>query len=209
MNDLLKPLIKAADEKKSNIACNGRETGYYAFPVRKPGLSMVAIFMLLGFFASSESLAGAGEIASQNNAQEQGGTGWNWPDIKVPSLGSLSVNLNEGIASLSLGFPDRQMLDESLASGVVAGLAAAREIASAAFDAARDDLERHATWQYKVVDLENSLSAAEIEQKLTDLGKEKWELLSVTSLPNKTRYYFKKRGMSLLRVIAPMFAPDR
>ncbi len=86
---------------------------------------------------------------------------------------------------------------------------AAREIASAAFDAARNDLEKHATWHYKVVDLDNTLSASQIEQKLTDLGKETWELVSLTPLAKQTRYYFKKRGISLLRVIAPMFTPDR
>ncbi len=173
---------------------------------RRPAAYLILALFLTGCFAPTVTPAGAAEPASQQPAEESGASGWNWPNIKVPSLGSLSVNLPGSLASFSFSMPDRQIISESLASGAIM---AAREIASAAFDAARNDLEKHATWHYKVVDLDNTLSASQIEQKLTDLGKETWELVSLTPLAKQTRYYFKKRGISLLRVIAPMFTPDR
>lgn len=144
-------------------------------------------------------------------AQEQqtASGSWSWPKINVPSLASISVSLPVSIASLTERLPDKQDFSDALASGVVKGLFSFREVASAAFDMARDDLDKHATWQYRVVDFQNDAPPEELEKQLTELGKDKWELVSITPLPAKTRFYLKKRGISLLRLLAPVLNPEK
>lgn len=146
-------------------------------------------------------------VLSQEQTTASGG--WSWPKINVPSLSSFSVSLPLNIASLGINLPDSKDFSDALASGVVKGLFSFREVASAAFDMARDDLDKHSTWQYRVVDLQNDAPAEELEKQLTELGKDKWELVSITPLPAKTRFYFKKRGISLLRLLTPVLNPEK
>ncbi|HOI91996.1 MAG TPA: hypothetical protein PLK28_15955 [Candidatus Rifleibacterium sp.] len=141
--------------------------------------------------------------------QATASSSWSWPKINVPALSSFSVSLPLNIASLGIDLPDSQDFSDALASGVVKGLFSFREVASAAFDMARDDLDKHSTWQYRVVDLQNDAPAEELEKQLTELGKDKWELVSITPLPTKNRFYFKKRGISLLRLLAPVLNPEK
>ena len=157
-------------------------------------------FMLFGLLACQPAFC-------QEQATASGS--WSWQKINIPALSSFSVSLPLNIASLGIDLPDSQDFSDALASGVFKGLFSFREVASAAFDMARDDLDKHSTWQYRVVDLENFAAPEELEQKLTELGKEKWELVSITPLPTKTRFYFKKRGISLLRLLAPVFDPEK
>lgn len=157
-------------------------------------------FLLFGLLACQPAFC-------QDQAAASGS--WSWPKINVPALSSFSVSLPLNIASLGIDLPDSQDFSDALASGVVKGLFSFRAVASAAFDMARDDLDKHSTWQYRVVDFENSAAPEELEQELTALGKEKWELVSITPLSTKSRFYFKKRGISLLRLLAPVLNPEK
>lgn len=165
-----------------------------------PMMTYVLFFILFGVLVCQPAFCQDRTTASGS---------WSWPKIKVPDLSSFSVSLPLNIASLGINLPDSQDFSDALASGVVKGLVSFRQVASAAFEMARDDLDKHATWHYRVVDFENAAMPEELEQKLTELGKEKWELVSITPLPTKNRFYFKKRGISLLRLLAPVFDPEK
>lgn len=135
--------------------------------------------------------------------------GWGWPSFEMPSLASITSPLPLSLASFSVNLPSPGSFSEALASGVIDGLTSSiKEIASGAFAAARSDLEKHATWDYKVIDLDNKISAEETQTRLAALGKEKWELVNTLPIGNKTRLILKKPGISLLRAIAPILNRD-
>ncbi len=200
-------LLLIAAKLKQILKPNPRSSVFISarkYKQHRPAVS--TLFMQYSIIVLFCLLAGQ-PVFSQEQAIASGS--WSWPKINVPSLASISVSLPVSLASLTQALPDKQDFSDALASGVVKGLFSFREVASAAFDMARDDLEKHATWHYRVVDLQNDAPPEELEKQLTELGKDKWELVSITPLPTKTRFYFKKRGISLLRLLAPVLNPEK
>ncbi len=61
-----------------------------------------------------------------------------------------------------------------------------------------DDWKNMGAWEYKVFEMEG-LGPMEIEKKLTELGKQRWECFHVMTLSGNTRMFFKRPAKSYLK----------
>lgn len=66
---------------------------------------------------------------------------------------------------------------------------------------ASDDLENIGDWEYRVVDLPSTASAAELEAALNELGNDRWELVWVEETSSGRQAIFKRPAVSLLSKI--------
>jgi len=66
-----------------------------------------------------------------------------------------------------------------------------------AIDWAREDVENLGDWEYRIVDLAGSTSAA-MEAELNELGNERWEAWWIESSPDGVRVYMKRTSLSLV-----------
>ena len=65
-------------------------------------------------------------------------------------------------------------------------------------DKTKDEVEKLFRWEYRVVDIEASDSAADFEKQLMELGNEGWECFSIAPVVNATRVTCKRRPRSAL-----------
>ena len=65
------------------------------------------------------------------------------------------------------------------------------------YEWAKQDLESIGTWEYHIVDLD-SPDSSEMEERLNELGKDRWECIWVYALGEKTRFIMKRPSRSYL-----------
>lgn len=68
-----------------------------------------------------------------------------------------------------------------------------------------EEVEKLFTYEYKVLELDNSLSASEIEEQLQTLGKERWECFNVISEQKSYKVFCKRKPKTYLRYIPRVF----
>ncbi len=74
---------------------------------------------------------------------------------------------------------------------------------------AQKEIEKLFTFQYKIVEYSDSLSAAELEKKLNKLGKERWDCFYVSHIKKnnqgKIRIFCKRKPKTYLRYVPRVF----
>lgn len=68
----------------------------------------------------------------------------------------------------------------------------------------KEEVTKLFRWEYKVIDLDISLSAPAMEDTLNELGNDNWECLPGTTTPQTIRFYCKRRprgALSYLRFV--------
>lgn len=65
-------------------------------------------------------------------------------------------------------------------------------------DLTKDEFEKLFRWEYRVVDVEGSETAADFEKRLMELGNEGWECFSIAPSASATRITCKRRPRSAL-----------
>ncbi|MEM7351421.1 MAG: hypothetical protein AAF657_11485 [Acidobacteriota bacterium] len=68
----------------------------------------------------------------------------------------------------------------------------------------KDDLKNAGTWQYKV----EEVALDDLQERLDELGAERWECFSVNERGKKARLVLKRRKRSQLREIQDLSADD-
>ena len=66
------------------------------------------------------------------------------------------------------------------------------------YEWARQDLQRHGTWEYRVVEV-TEMASTYIETTLNELGAERWECIWIQPLGKKQRLVLKRPVQSYLR----------
>ena len=65
---------------------------------------------------------------------------------------------------------------------------------------AKDDLERFGDWEYRVVSIPMG-SSKEIEDRLNELGQDRWEVFWVQEITNALQVFLKRPARSYLRSV--------
>lgn len=65
----------------------------------------------------------------------------------------------------------------------------------------KEEVEKLFQWEYRVVDVEASLTADELERRLTELGSEGWECFNIVSSGQNSRVTCKRRPRSAINYL--------
>lgn len=65
----------------------------------------------------------------------------------------------------------------------------------------KEEVEKLFRWEYRVVELEASLSAPDFEKRLGELGNEGWECFNISTTVTSTRVTCKRRPRSALEYL--------
>ena len=74
---------------------------------------------------------------------------------------------------------------------------AGEKVPADVYEWAKQDLESIGNWKYHIVELTSSDSSG-IEERLNELGQDRWECIWVQSLGEKTRFIMKRPSRSYL-----------
>lgn len=66
---------------------------------------------------------------------------------------------------------------------------------------ATKEVEKLFTFEYRVEEFENSLTSEELQDKLQELGQERWECFHAEPLAKSLRFFCKRRPKTYLRYI--------
>lgn len=70
---------------------------------------------------------------------------------------------------------------------------------------ANDEVEKLFTLEYRVVEAPRSMSSAELEVFMNQLGQERWECFHIEELTEKYRIYCNRKPRTYLRMIPRIF----
>jgi hypothetical protein len=65
----------------------------------------------------------------------------------------------------------------------------------------KEEVEKLFRWEYRVVETEATMAAADFEKRLGELGNEGWECFHITTSPETTRITCKRRPRSALNYL--------
>ena len=71
--------------------------------------------------------------------------------------------------------------------------------------AAKEEVSKLFTFEYKVAEIDNSASSAQVEALLSGLGRERWECFDSAPLGGKLRFFCKRKPDTVLKYIPRAF----
>jgi len=109
--------------------------------------------------------------------------------------GSLLAQIETTPTAEEQSATDRALEELSTAYEGLAGLF--NQGSGEAVERVQEDIENLGDWEYRIVELPND-SAEMQEQRLNELGNERWEVYWVQPAPDNVRFYLKRPSISYL-----------
>lgn len=98
-----------------------------------------------------------------------------------------------------------ESLTDTIAAQISKAQQQVQELASGSKDTATEEVEKLFTFDYRVVEFDKSLPATDLELKLNELGKERWECFHVEPRESVLQFFCSRRPKTYLRYIPRVF----